>query len=116
MKIIAKIALVFLLLLVLLLNDSLAQVHPDTYRVLELLKNAPKTVDLEIEYREIKGLGSKAYKWYIGQSTIGITLHPKERFDIEKLDKNKKYIITGTIVGQNYNGVEVWVEEIREKK
>ncbi len=93
---------------------SLAEVHPDTKMINELLDKAPQPVDLEIEYREIVGLANSQYQWHIGQSPFWIRLHPKELYDIEKLDKKKKYIVSGIVLEQNYGMVEVWVHSLGE--
>ena len=76
---------------------SFSEVHPDTERINELLNKAPQPIDLEIEYREIIGLANSQYQWHIGQSHFWIRLHPKELYDIEKLDKKKKYIVSGVV-------------------
>ena len=93
---------------------SFSEVHLDTERITELLDKAPQPVDLEIEYREIIGLASIQYQWYIGQSAFWVRLHPQELYDIEKLDKKKKYIVSGVVLDQNYGMVDVWVRSVKE--
>ena len=95
---------------------SFGEVHPDTQRISELLKHLPQTVELEIDYRPIVGLASPQSEWYIGQSVFWVRLHPKERYAVEKLDKTKKYNVTGVILEQNYGMVDVWVKSITEKQ
>lgn len=41
-------------------------------------------------------------------------MHPTERYSVDKLDKNKKYIVEGIVLEQNYEMVDVWVKEIKE--
>ena len=79
----------------------------------ELLNNLPKQTDLQIEYREIVGLNGP-YAWHIGKSSFWIRLHPKEKYDIEKFDKTKKYQIKGIILEQNYGMIDMWVTTIEE--
>lgn len=113
----AKFLLIFLTVVYVPLGTlSYSEVHPDTRRIEELLNDLPEPVDLEIEYREIVGLVNPQYRWHIGQSPYWIRLHPKELYDIEKLDKKKKYNVTGVVLQENYGVIEVWVHWIKEVK
>lgn len=78
-----------------------------------LLADVSKSASLEIEYRKISGLSDR-YQWHIGDSFYGIRFQPRERYDINKLDKKKKYEVKCIVLEQNYGVIDVWVKEIKE--
>ena len=81
-------------------------------RVDELFTHLPPPTRLRIEHRAILGLQDRS-QWYIGDTLFGIRLHPEGRFDLEGLDTDKIYEVTGIVVEQNYGIVEVWVQDVR---
>ncbi len=106
----------FLVFLIFLLGTlAYGQVHPETERISKLLRHLPQTVELEIEYRPIRGLVNPQSEWYIGESAFWVRLYPKETYDIEKLDKTKRYNVTGIILEEQYGVVNVWVKSLAEK-
>jgi hypothetical protein len=92
-----------------------AAVHPDTERINKLLDNLPKPETFDIQYKQIVGSQGTQRQWHMGESPFWIRLHPKEKYDIDKLNKDKKYQVKGIILEQNYGVVDFWVREIKEK-
>jgi hypothetical protein len=85
------------------------RIEQDNRKVAEVLKRLPKPTEFDIEYRPIRGLEGQS-SWHIGASHWWVRLHMShDQFDLDDLDKTKRYRIKGIVLEQNYGVVEVWL-------
>jgi hypothetical protein len=95
-------------------GPSVKQIEAADKKVAAMLRNAPKPVDLDIEYRPIRGMEDQS-QWHIGASHWWVRLHHSTgTITTTNLDKKKKYRVTGVVLEQNYGTVEVWLDHYRE--
>lgn len=64
-----------------------------------------------IEYRPIQHLEDQS-SWHIGDSRWWVRLQPVDIYPMAKLEKNKKYKVTGVVLNQGYGCVNVWVKKL----
>ena len=73
----------------------------------------PAVLDLPIGWHEIQGLSGHS-QWHILGTRWWVDLHPALR-GLEKLDKNKQYVVHGVPLEQRYGVIDVWAYKVTEK-
>jgi hypothetical protein len=81
--------------------------------VIKLREGEPQRLTVKIEWRKFDGSSDNS-DWHLSDTEWWVRLHPDINGDpMNRLDKNKKYVIDGVLLEEGYNAVHVWVYDMQ---
>jgi hypothetical protein len=75
------------------------------------MNRTPMVLDLPIAWQEIKGLNG-SWQWHILGTKYWVRLHPSP-YGGDTLDKDRRYLVHGVALQQDYGVISVWVYKIQ---
>ena len=84
-------------------------------RITRLLEAVPAPENFRLVYQEIDGLQG-SFQWHIKGSGFWVRLQPAEIYPMDKLDRNAEYDLSGIVLDQAYNSINIWVKKLHPSR